>query len=78
MTLQVQGGLNIARLVKRLQPKLVIPLQNAEFPASGPLSKLIWQQESNETLPARLQAANISGVRVEQCKPVGEAMDLRF
>lgn len=75
---QVQGGFNIQRLVGQLKPKLVIPLENANFPSTGPLTKLIWQQETNESLPARLEAAGIKGVRVEQCRPVGEAIDIRL
>ena len=74
----MQGGFNIQRLVGQLKPKLVIPLENANFPSTGPLTKLIWQQETNESLPARLEAAGIKGVRVEQCRPVGEAIDIRL
>ena len=75
---QVQGSYNISRLVAQTRPKVVIPLNNNEFPSSGPISKLIWQLESNENLADRLQDAAIQGVRVEQGKAPGQPLELKL
>ena len=74
----MQGGFNICQLVKRLQPKLVIPLDNGSFPQTGPLAKLLWTQETDDTLPTRLEAADVQGVQVRLCSPPGQAMDIRL
>ena len=75
---QVQGSYNISRLVAQTRPKVVIPLNNSEFPSSGPISKLIWSLESSDNLPDRLEDAAIRGVRVEQAKPPGQPLELRL
>lgn len=76
--LQVQGSYNISRLVAQTRPQVVIPLNNNEFPSSGPISKMIWSLESSENLADRLQDAAIRGVRVEQSKPPGQPLELKL
>lgn len=53
------GGRNISSLLRRLEPKAVVPLINASFPAEGPLSKIIKEEGSTSAVAAKLQAEGI-------------------
>ena len=68
----MQGSTNVVRLLQQLKPKVVVPLQNATFPMKGPLSSLIYEEDSANTLTARLKQANVNGVRVQLPGPTLE------
>jgi hypothetical protein len=56
------GNENLVSLVKRLQPKVVVPLVNAEFIQEGPLSTLIRAEGSPQALEAKLKAEGLDTV----------------
>ena len=79
MRLQVKGATeNLIDLVKALQPSIVIPLINAEFNQSGPLSWFIKPKGSVEELEQRLKNAGLHRSRVQMPAAPGQpfAVDL--
>ena len=74
MQLQVKGATeNLIDLVKALQPSIVIPLINAEFNQSGPLSWFIRPKGSVEELEQRLRNAGLQKSRVQMPAAPGHA-----
>ena len=74
--LQVKGKQNALKLIRTLQPSVVIPLINAQFHSSGPLSKLIHTEGSPEDLRGLLQQHGLDGVTVKMPAPPGKAFDV--
>lgn len=74
--LQVKGKQNALKLIQTLQPSVVIPLINAQFHSSGPLSKLIHTEGSPEELQGLLQQHGLDGVMVKIPAPPGKAFDV--
>ena len=70
--------MNFTKLMGTLKPKVVVPLVNGEFPQTGPLAKLLWEQESNDAdaVSARLRKSNLPGIKVQQCPAVGHPLDI--
>eukprot|EP00891_Asterochloris_glomerata_P002268 jgi/Astpho2/2268/Aster-x0102 len=64
---------NLIDLVKALQPSIVIPLINAEFNQSGPLSWFIRPKGSVEELEQRLRNAGLQKSRVQMPAAPGHA-----
>lgn len=73
MTPPLQGDANIARLLRLLQPRVLVPLLNAEIDQEGPLGALLIERGSLDGLQERLQAEGIS-VRVDMPAPPGESL----
>ncbi len=74
--LQVKGKQNALKLIQTLQPSVVIPLINAQFNQSGPLSKLIHAEGSPEDLQGLLQQHGLQHVMVKMPAPPGKAFDI--
>ena len=70
---QVKGKENALKLIKSLQPSVVIPLINAQFHQSGPLSKLIHAEGSPEDLQELLQHNGLQHVRVRMPAAPGKS-----
>lgn len=71
--MQVKGKQNALKLIQSLQPSVVIPLINAKFHQSGPLSKLIHAEGSPEDLQGLLQHAGLQHVKVRMPAPPGKS-----
>ncbi|DBA80412.1 TPA: hypothetical protein ACH3X2_007349 [Trebouxia sp. C0005] len=69
----VKGKQNALKLIQSLQPSVVIPLINAKFHQSGPLSKLIHAEGSPEDLQGLLQHAGLQHVKVRMPAPPGKS-----
>ena len=74
--MQVKGNEEIVRLVGTLKPQVVVPLINAGFHASGPLSSIVSERGSNFQLPEKLQQNSMGHVRVEYPAKSGESKDI--
>lgn len=64
-------------LMKRLRPKVLLPLVNAEFESEGPLSKLISEKGSVQSVQPVLQREGLGYIRIvvpEAGKPVDIAL----
>ena len=61
---QVMGKDNVVGLLKRLRPKVFLPLVNAEFDSEGPLSSLISEKGSVAGLPDVLKAEGLGEIAV--------------
>ena len=57
--LQVTGNRYLPNLLKRLRPKVLVPLINAGFPSEGPLAGAISEKGSVDDLPQRLRQEGI-------------------
>lgn len=73
---QVKGKQNACKLVRTLQPSVVIPLINAEFKQSGPLSSLIHAEGSPEELQGQLQQQGMGQVTVRMPDSPGKAFSI--
>lgn len=71
--MQVKGKENALKLIESLQPSVVIPLINAQFHQSGPLSKLIHAEGSPEDLQGLLQHNGLQHVRVRMPAAPGKS-----
>jgi len=72
---QVMGKRNIISLLQRLKPSVYVPLLNASFPMEGPLSKIIVENGSVDTLAAEIRKAGLkTDVRVPA--PPGKSMEV--
>lgn len=73
----VKGATEMVPLLKRLKPKVVIPLMNAEFNASGPLSGLISEIGGVRDLETQLskEPELKESIKVKVPKP-GEPMEI--
>jgi len=69
----VKGKENALKLIESLQPSVVIPLINAQFHQSGPLSKLIHAEGSPEDLQGLLQHNGLQHVRVRMPAAPGKS-----
>lgn len=74
----VKGKENAVKLVQTLQPALVIPLINAKFNQSGPLSKLIHAEGSPEDLQGQLQQHGLGHVSVRNARSSWQNNASRF
>ena len=72
----MKGKQNALKLVQALQPSVVIPLINAEFKQSGPLSMLIHAEGRPEDLQYQLQQQGMQRIRVQMPASPGEAIDI--
>ena len=66
---QVMGKDNVAGLLRRLKPKVFLPLVNAEFDSEGPLSSLITEKGSVAELPAALKAEGLADIGIVAPEP---------
>lgn len=73
---QVKGQQNACKLIQTMQPSVVIPLINAEFKQSGPLSKLIHAEGSPEDLQDQLWQQGMSRVTVRMPDSPGKAFTI--
>lgn len=62
-------------LLRRLRPKVVVPLINASFPSEGPLSKIIKEEGNIGSLSARLQSEGVD-VEVKMPAPPGQSIEI--
>ena len=76
--MQVKGKENAVKLVQSLQPSVVIPLINAQFNQSGPLSKLIHAEGSPEDLQGQLQQHGLGHVSVRMPAAPGKAFHIEL
>ena len=76
IVLQVKGKQNALKLIETLQPTVVIPLINAEFHSSGPLSKLIHSEGSPEDLQGLCKSHGLSHVHVRMPEAPGKQFDI--
>lgn len=74
--MQVKGKENAVKLIQTLQPSIVIPLINAQFHQSGPLSKLIHAEGSPEDLQGQLQEHGLGHVSVRMPAAPGKALHI--
>ncbi len=58
------GKDNVVGLLKRLQPKVFLPLVNAEFDSEGPLSSLISEKGNVAGLPGVLKAEGLKDIEL--------------
>lgn len=63
------GSTNLVGLAKRLKPRVIIPLVNAEFIQEGPLSFLIKADGSPAQLQQQLTAAGLPTTLVPPGQP---------
>lgn len=72
----VKGATDNTSLLKLLKPKVLIPLMNAEFDATGPLDKLIVEQGGPEELEREMKKdEELKNVKV--CLPkAGQPMNV--
>ena len=69
------GKDNVVGLMKRLRPKVLLPLVNAEFESEGPLSKLISEQGSVQSVEPVLQREGLGNIRLVVPEP-GKTVDI--
>ena len=69
------GARNIVQLLRRLKPKVVLPLINAGFPSEGPLAKAVREEGDVTSLAARLQAEGIQ-CEVKMPAPAGQSIEI--
>ena len=70
----VLGNDNIERLCRRLRPRVLLPLTNAEFESEGALSGAIRQVGSVQEAERRLPAAGLADVLLKVPAPPGESL----
>lgn len=63
------GKDNVVGLLKRLKPKVFLPLVNAEFDSEGPLSSLISEKGSVAGLPAILKREGLVDIEMVVPEP---------
>lgn len=73
----VLGNANIARLLRLLQPKVLVPLLNAEIDQEGPLGGFLLEEGSFDGLQERLRGQGLS-VRVDMPAPPGEGLTVNL
>lgn len=78
VSMQVQGNTKIVKLLQQLQPSVIIPLLNANFPMTGPFASLVYEEGKADQLTQRLQQAKLSKTKVRMPAPVPEALQLAF
>lgn len=69
----VLGDMNLQQLLRLMQPKVVVPLLNAEIDQEGPLAQLLIERGSKEALQEQLAAAGFK-LRLDFPAPPGESM----
>jgi hypothetical protein len=74
----LKGDTDLTALLKLLQPKVLVPLLNADLDQEGKLTSLMSVRGSSaaDMLRAQLQAAGLSSVRLEYPAPAGESLAL--
>jgi hypothetical protein len=73
---QVKGGSGNVPLLRMLRPRVVVPLENAEFDSSGLLADLLAESGGAAQLRAQLAAdGELRGTRVELPAP-GRPMEV--
>lgn len=78
VTVQVKGKQNACKLVQTLQPSVVVPLINAEFRQSGPLSMLIHAEGAPTDLYDQLQQKGMGQVTVRMPESPGKAFNINL
>ena len=78
IVVQVKGKENAVKLIQTLQPSVVIPLINAQFHQSGPLSKLIHAEGSPEDLQGQLRQHGLDHVSVRMPEAPGKAFRIEL
>ena len=63
------GKDNVVGLLKRLKPKIFLPLVNAEFDSEGPLSALISEKGNVAGLPDVLKAEGLTDIKLVVPEP---------
>lgn len=69
----VMGDINLTKLMKLLQPQVLVPLLNSEIDAEGPLNTIVFDRGTVAAAKAQLQQAGIEA-RVEMPAPPGETL----
>jgi hypothetical protein len=69
------GKRNIISLLQRLKPSVYVPLLNASFPMEGPLSKIIVEDGSIDTLATEINKAGLKTL-VKIPAPPGQSMEV--
>ena len=69
------GKDNVVGLMKRLRPKVLLPLVNAEFESEGPLSKLISEKGSVQSVEPVLKQEGLGSIRLVVPEP-GKPVDI--
>lgn len=72
------GNDNAAKLMKQLQPSIIIPLMNAEIEGTGPLAGLIKEVGSVEEFQRKLRDAGVSNVRIQPAAPPNEPLTINL
>lgn len=74
--MQVTGKRNIVDLLKRLKPKVIVPLINAAFPAEGSLSSVVVEEGDAAALQGRLAENNLGNITVRLPAIPGTSMQV--
>lgn len=74
----VLGNDNIEKLCRRLRPRVLVPLTNAEFESEGALSGAIKQVGSVQEAEARFSAAGLADVLLKVPAPPGKVMRVQL
>jgi hypothetical protein len=74
----VKGASDLTSLLKLLQPKVLVPLLNADLDQEGQLTPLMSVKGSSaaDVVRSQLKAAGLSSVRLEHPAPAGESLAL--
>lgn len=74
----LKGDTDLVSLLKLLQPKVLVPLLNADLDQVGSLTPIMSVRGSSasEALRSQLEAAGLGDVRLEYPAPPGESLAL--
>lgn len=74
----MKGDTDLTALLKLLQPKVLVPLLNADLDQEGSLTPIMSVRGSSaaDTVRSQLKAAGLTGVRLEYPAPPGESLAL--
>lgn len=74
----LRGDSDLLKLLKLLQPKVLVPLLNADLNQEGQLTALMSVKGSSAAADVRRQlaAAGLSATRLEYPAPAGESLAL--
>lgn len=74
----LKGDTDLTALLKLLQPKVLVPLLNADLDQEGSLTPLMSVRGSSaaDTVRSSLAAAGLPNVRLEYPAPAGESLAL--
>lgn len=69
----VMGDINLMRLLKLLQPRVLVPLLNSEIDSEGPLSEVVYDRGSIDQVKQQLKDSKLA-TRLELPAPPGESL----